>query len=91
MTPRPLYQCDCCDYFTLDLEMGWEVCPVCYWEEHGLGFADADVASDPNHKLTLRQARENFLRFGACEANLLEHVCPAEERQRYAHRPRVLD
>lgn len=33
-----------------------------------------DMESGANHGLTLRQGRENYKRFGACEADMLPHV-----------------
>lgn len=33
-----------------------------------------DVRSGANHGLTLRQGRENYKRFGACEEDMVSHV-----------------
>ncbi len=84
----PLLQCACCDHFSLD-DGDWEICPVCFWEDDGLGFDDPDEESGPNH-ITLRQARANFSAFGACDRRLLPNVITIEERGRYAVEPRIL-
>lgn len=78
----PLLQCACCDHFSLD-DGDWEICPVCFWEDDGLGISEPDEESGPNH-ITLRQARANFAAFGACDRRLLSNVITIEERGRYA-------
>jgi hypothetical protein len=80
-----LLQCPCCDYFTLEERRAWEICPVCYWEDDGHDLGDPDEPSGCNHGLTLRQGRENFQRLGACELQVVEYVCSAEERNQYKH------
>lgn len=78
----PLLQCACCDHFSLD-DGDWEICPVCFWEDDGLGISEPDEESGPNH-ITLRQARANFAAFGACDRRVLPNVVTIEERGRYA-------
>ncbi|MBY0456019.1 MAG: hypothetical protein K2V38_01635 [Gemmataceae bacterium] len=82
MSPRKLHQCPCCDYFTLEERVDYEICPVCFWEDDGTDLGSLDAPSGPN-PITLREARENFRRLGACEAAMLEHVCTPAERARY--------
>lgn len=85
-----IFPCPCCDHFTLEERGMWDICPVCYWEDDGTDPADPDgPGSGCNHGLTLRQARENFRRLGACEPAMVPHVCPDEERLRYRHVPRT--
>lgn len=83
-----LLQCACCDHFSLD-EGDWEICPVCFWEDDGLGMSEPDEESGPNH-ITLRQARANFAAFGACEHRVLANVLAAAERERFEVQPRNL-
>ena len=78
----PLLQCACCDHFSLD-DGDWEICPVCFWQDDGLGISEPDEVSGPNH-VALRQARANFSAFGACDRRLLQNVVAFEERTRYA-------
>ena len=86
-TPR--HPCPCCDYVSLP-ERGMDlICPLCFWEDDAfLTDQDLDSRSTPNH-MTLRQARENFRLFGACDKAMLDHVLPAETRQLYEYRPRT--
>ena len=54
---------------------GYEVCPVCFWEDDGQDDHDADeVRGGPNSDLSLTQARRNYRNFGACDRRSLEHV-----------------
>ena len=84
----PLLQCACCDRFSLT-DGDWEICPVCFWEDDGLGIGEPDEESGPNH-ITLRQARANFASFGACDRKVLPKVLTVHERGRYAVEHRAL-
>ncbi|MEQ9319866.1 MAG: CPCC family cysteine-rich protein [Polyangiaceae bacterium] len=54
---------------------GFEICPVCFWEDDGQDDHDATVGrGGSNGNLTLAQARENFKAFGACDENARQHV-----------------
>lgn len=74
--------CSCCAYHTLTEAGGYEICPVCFWEDDG--WLDPDKVSGPN-RITLRQARENYASFGACDEDRQEHVRPPrlEEHPRF--------
>jgi len=67
--------CPCCSHRTLaDLCPGsFEVCPVCDWEDDLIQFEDPELCGGAN-RVSLRQARENYLQFGACERQALSHV-----------------
>ncbi|GGK46377.1 membrane protein [Planomonospora parontospora subsp. parontospora] len=72
------YACPCCGYVTLDERGGFEICPVCFWEDDGQDDPDADVVlGGPNGRLSLTQARRNFLTSGACEEAMRDHVRPS--------------
>ena len=86
--PTPRETCPCCDYVTLPERGNYLICPVCRWEDDGLGFDQLDQPSGPNH-MTLRDGRANFARFGACAEELLEHVCSPEERARFERQSRT--
>lgn len=59
--------CPCCGYRTLTDRGGFEICPVCYWEDDGQDDADADVVrGGPNGRLSLTEARGNYRLYGAC-------------------------
>lgn len=79
MVSEGRFQCPCCDYFTLMGRGGYEVCPVCYWEDDGADMSRLDEVSGPNHQ-TLRQARNNFERIGAADDSSVPLVVSAEER-----------
>ena len=69
------YRCPCCGCRTLDERGGFDICPVCFWEDDGQDDADADtVRGGPNGLLSLTQARQNYKEFGACDRKSLQHV-----------------
>lgn len=60
------YRCPCCKFKTLHERAGYEICPVCWWEDDGQDDQDADqVRGGPNGTLSLTQARSNYLSCGA--------------------------
>jgi hypothetical protein len=70
-------RCPCCGYKTLSHRAGFEICPVCYWEDDGQDDDDAaEVRGGPNAGLSLVEARANFRAFGACESAMRSHVRP---------------
>ena len=75
MSPLKKYACPCCGYKTLSKvpPRCWAICPICYWEDDPVQFADPDYEGGAN-KVSLKQARENFLAFGASEAEWENHV-----------------
>ena len=70
-----MYQCPCCRHKTLEERGGFEVCPVCFWEDDGQDDQDADtVRGGPNGALSLTQARENYRAYGASCRDVLSYV-----------------
>jgi len=80
---EPVYGCPCCKHRTLRGRAGFEICPVCYWEDDGQDEHDADVVrGGPNGNLSLREAQDNYRRFQASEAQAVVHVrAPLPEEQ----------
>ncbi len=77
--------CPCCGYKTLHERNGFEICPVCFWEDDGQDDHDADeVHGGPNGSLSLAEARKNFASGGACEEAMLPNV-----RQAYDFESRI--
>jgi hypothetical protein len=79
---QPTYRCPCCGYLTLCGRAGFEICPVCYWEDDGQDSHDADeVRGGPNGLLSLTQARQNFREFGATDRRFLQSVRKARPEE----------
>lgn len=72
---RPTHRCPCCRSLTLCGRGGFEICPVCYWEDDGQDDHDADdVRGGPNGTLSLSEARVNYQRHGASEPRFVGSV-----------------
>ena len=79
----PTYRCPCCKSKTLHGRGGFEICPVCYWEDDGQDEHDADtVRGGPNGLLSLRQAQLYYRRFGASEESFRDRVRAPTEGER---------
>lgn len=69
------YACPCCRHLTLPERGGFDICPVCFWEDDGQDDPDADaVLGGPNSDLSLTDARHNYAAIGASDARRLPHV-----------------
>lgn len=79
-----LYACPCCRYETLSERAGYDICPVCFWEDDGQDDHDADdVRGGPNDTLSLTEARKNYLEIGATEKRVVHLVrSPTDEEKR---------
>jgi hypothetical protein len=74
------YPCPCCGYVTLPERGGWEICPVCFWEDDGQDDHDADeVRGGPNRSLSLTQARRNFAECGTSDERRRQFVRPPRD------------
>lgn len=83
--PIGLVACPCCGYATLSARGMHEICPVCFWEDDGQDNDQADRPRGGPNRVSLREARVNFLRFGAaieadCES--VRRPTPEEVRLR---------
>lgn len=79
-----MYQCPCCDHFTLEFRGQYDICPVCFWEDDGLDVDRPDEHSGPNH-ISLREGRRNFRLIGACDRTAVAHVISVERRSQFKH------
>jgi hypothetical protein len=71
------YRCPCCAYKTLHERGGYEICPVCFWEDDEQDDHDADeVRGGPNGTLSLSDGRKNFKLQGAYDARFVNNVRP---------------
>lgn len=41
--------CPACGYLTLPERDGFDICPICFWEDDGLDDSEASESSGPNH------------------------------------------
>lgn len=77
------YRCPCCGSKTLPERGGFDICPVCFWEDDGQDDQDADVVrGGPNGAISLTQARLNYKGFGACERRMLPSVRKPKRHER---------
>jgi hypothetical protein len=79
------FRCPCCGWMTLPARGDYDICPVCFWEDDGQDDHDAaTVRGGPNGAISLKDARANYRRFGACEKRFINNVRPPsadEQRQ----------
>lgn len=67
-------RCACCGHYTLnEAEGGYEICPVCFWEDDRVQNNDPEFTGGAN-KVCLREAQNNFEEFGACTESALPFV-----------------
>lgn len=72
---EPIYRCPCCQALTLCGRGGFEICPVCFWEDDGQDEHDAHEArGGPNGTLSLTQARANYKAHGVSEPRFVGSV-----------------
>lgn len=72
------FTCPCCGYKTLSnpANGSYDICSVCFWEDDGVQLEDPDYEGGAN-RVSLRQAQKNFIKFGACEEEMISFVRPA--------------
>ena len=69
------FACPCCGYktFTHEPNGSYEICEVCFWEDDQIQLENPDYKGGAN-KVSLKQAQKNFIKFGACEQDMLPNV-----------------
>lgn len=67
------YPCRCCGFLTLSDPGGYEICPVCFWEDDPVQNEDSGFTGGAN-RVALDEARRNFVEFGASELDALKYV-----------------
>ncbi len=66
------YTCPCCGYKTFNrADSRWDICEVCFWQNDVI---DPTTPSGANKGMTLAQAQQNFILFGACEKEFLRYT-----------------
>ena len=71
------YTCPCCGYKTLGEEPPGthDICKICYWEDDYFQYDHPDMDGGANH-VSLKEAQQNFIKFGVSEKEFLENVRP---------------
>ena len=66
-------KCPCCEHLTIEEEL--DICPVCFWENDPVMSQEdwLDIPVGAN-KVSLNEGKKNYLLFGACEKEMLQHV-----------------
>lgn len=69
------YKCPCCGFYTFKEKPdgNYDICPVCFWEDDPVQSNDENFEGGANRS-SLKQARENFIKFGACEEEYVKFV-----------------
>lgn len=88
---RPQQSCPCCGHLTLSERGGFEICPVCFWEDDGQDDIDAHVDRGGPNRGRLWHARANYLKFAACEERAKEHVRPPTRNEPKTRQWSLLD
>jgi len=78
----PKHQCPCCDYITLPERGTHLICPICFWEDDGLDIDTLDTRSGPN-RMTLGEGRDHFIKYGACDSEMVKNVISERKRKNY--------
>ena len=84
------YQCECCDFFTIDEPRVGAVCVICAWRQTEDGLSQPDRSSNANDKTTLRGARANVLKCGAAIPSKTNTILPIKHRARYRYIQRTI-
>lgn len=74
------FRCPCCGFYTLPEPAGgsYNICPVCWWEDDPVQMDDEDFEGGAN-KVSLRQAKKNYMDFGASDERFIDKVREATE------------
>ncbi len=71
---KKMYPCPCCGNLTFEnVGNTFAICPVCYWEDDGAQLNNPDYDGGAN-RVSLNQAKKNYIDFGACEADMISSV-----------------
>jgi Cysteine-rich CPCC len=71
MTDSDRFECPCCRQLTLDERGHYEICPKCNWEDDPIQEDKPDFEGGAN-RLSLNEARRNFLLYGTSDPQSAE-------------------
>jgi hypothetical protein len=78
-----LFACPCCGYATITEVAGYDICPICFWEDDGQDDPNENEKYGGPNLISLNQARINYLRNGSAEIKDKPHVrSPKEDDER---------
>ncbi|MCI8344546.1 MAG: hydrolase [Clostridia bacterium] len=74
------YKCPCCGFYTFDERPNgnYDICKVCFWEDDPIQSVDERYEGGAN-RVSLAQARKNYIKFGACNKEMLQYVRKPKE------------
>lgn len=75
------FPCPCCGNLTYPQKPGftsYHICPVCFWEDDPYALFNPFDADNVN-RVSLAEARENYLEFKACSKEFVEYVRPPKD------------
>lgn len=76
--------CPCCGYYTLDDSPGsYQICEICFWEDDIEQYQNPTYRGGAN-KVSLKEAQENFEKYGYCEERVKKYVRPIEATDKRA-------
>lgn len=77
------YTCPCSGYKTLDEEppgtYTYDICYICFWKDDGVQYRNPDYEGGAN-EVSLKQAQQNFIKFGACDEGSIKFVRKPNEK-----------
>jgi Cysteine-rich CPCC len=68
-----LFECPCCAQKTLEDRFGFDLCPVCFWED------DWDQSEHSSNHISLTEAQRNYAAYGACKEYAKQYVVTIEQ------------
>jgi len=75
-----LYTCSCCGYKSLPDRFEHSICKVCFWEDVGDFDLNSNQYSSCNN-MSIKTARMNFKKYGACDEGSLQFVDPMGKKK----------
>lgn len=66
--------CLCCGYKTLDIDMHFDICDICFRQDEPICHRDPYFVGGANGDVSLHQAQQNFIDFGACDKESVDSV-----------------
>lgn len=69
-------RCEVCGLFTFDADTRgtFDVCEKCFWEDDEYHKNMNEPCGGPNGKLSVNQARKNYLKYGVCNKDMLPNT-----------------